>query len=106
MERRHLPYPDQQDSVPASKIRLDLFQTPLNHFFCLCSLKRSFSIKETYVRVQVEQCNNLVVHCSHQSAFTGLVSCQIPVRFSVLWLREWQADLWIRHQRGASILKH
>lgn len=81
MERRHLPYPDQQDSVPASKIRLDLFQAPLNQFFCLCSLKRSFSIKETYVRVQVEQCNCLVVHCSHQSAFTGLMSCRIPVRF-------------------------
>lgn len=57
MERRDLACPDQQDSVPASKIRLDLFWSPLNQIFCLCLLKLSFSIYKTCVGVQAEQCN-------------------------------------------------
>lgn len=85
--------------------RSDLIVPGSSKSIFLSLLKLSFSINETYVGVQVEQCSNLVVHCSHQSAFTGLVSCQIPVRVSVLWLREWQADLWIRRQSGANVLK-
>lgn len=77
MERRDLASPDQQDSVPASKIRLDLFQSPLNQIFRLCLLKLSFSINKTCVGVQVEQCNNLVAHCSHQVLLLDLC----PVRF-------------------------
>lgn len=34
------------------------------------------------------------------------MSWQVPVRFSMLLLREWQAKLWIRHQGEASILQH
>lgn len=72
---------DEQDSVAALEIRLDVFQAPLNQIFPALVETFFFSLTGLLFR-ETSAVTCLVLHYSYQVLLVG---------FSLLWLREWQA---------------